>query len=110
VCAVLLELRPSLGIDEGGGYVGKRIRGIAAGGMALSLNKDRPPGFKTAQCVVKSAGNSDKLGRYGAIEIRPPELCCPLKRPILVEDDPLINKSRPRQKIRETRIRASILR
>jgi hypothetical protein len=78
--------------------------------MALRFDKNRPTGFETTQRIVQATGNGDELGWHGAIEIRPPELCCPLKRPILVEDDPLINKSRPRQKIRKTRVRASILR
>ena len=76
--------------------------------MALRLDKDRPTGFETAQRVVQTAGNGDKFGRHGAIEVRPPELCRPLKRPILVEDDALIDQGRPRQKVRETGIRTAI--
>src|ERR1700682_1878438 len=105
----LLELSSSLGIDQSGGYVRKRVGGISARGVALRFDKNRPTGFETTQRIVQTAGYCDKFGWHGAIEIRSAESCCPLKRPILVEDDPLINKSRPRQKIREARIRAPIL-
>src|SRR5712672_3294469 len=108
--AGLLELSSSLGIDQGGRHIRKRVRRIAARRMALRFDEYRPTGFETAQGIVQTTGDGNEFGRNRAIEVRPPELCCPLKRPILVEDDPLINKSRPRQKIRETRIRASILR
>ena len=42
VGAGLLELCSPLCIDEGGSRIGKCIRGIAASGMALRLDKDRP--------------------------------------------------------------------
>ena len=67
--------------------------------MALRFDKNRPTGFETTQRVVQTAGNGDEFGRHGAIEIRPPELCCPLKRPILVEDDPLIDQGSPGQEV-----------
>src|SRR3981189_1855626 len=99
--AGFFELCPPLSIDQAGRRVRKCVGWIAACGMALRFDKNRPTGFETTQGIVQTAGYCDKFGWHGAIEIRPPELCCPLERPILVEDDPLINKSRPRQKIRE---------
>ena len=76
--------------------------------MALRFDKNRPTGFETTQRIVQTAGYSDKFGWHGAIEIRPPELCSPLKRAVLVEDNALIDEGSPRQKVRETRIRPAI--
>ena len=76
--------------------------------MALRFDKDRPTGFETTQRIVQTAGDGNEFGWYGAIEIRSPKLCCPLKRAVLVEDNALIDKGSPRQKVRETRIRAAI--
>ena len=73
--------------------------------MALRLDKDRPTGSEAAQRVVQTAGDGDKFGRHRAVEVGSPEFCCPLERPILVEDDSLIDKGRPRQKVGKTGIR-----
>ena len=76
--------------------------------MALRLDKDRPTGFETTQRVVQTTGDGDEFGWHGAIEVRSPEFCRPLKRPVLVEDDPLIDKGRPRQKVGKTRIGTAV--
>ena len=78
--------------------------------MALRLDKNRPTGFEPAQGVIQTAGDGNEFGGNGAIEIRSAESCRPLKRPILVEDDPLIDKGRPRQKIGEAGIGTAVLR
>jgi hypothetical protein len=76
--------------------------------MALGFNKNRPTGFETAQRIVQTAGNGHEFGRHRAIEVRPPEFCCALKRAVLVQDDAFIHKGSPRQKIRQTRVRTAI--
>ena len=76
--------------------------------MTLRLDKDRPTGFQAAQCIVETAGNGDEFGRHRAIEIRSPKFRRALKRPILVQDDALIDQCRPRQKIGETGVRTAI--
>jgi hypothetical protein len=67
--------------------------------MTLGLYKNCPTGFEAPQRIVEATGNGDKFGWHGAIEIRPPELCCPLKRAVLVEDNALIGEGSPRQEI-----------
>src|SRR5262249_38044342 len=108
MCAGLLELRSPLCIDQRRRDIRKRIRGIASGGMALGLDKDRPARFQATQGVVETAGNSNELGRHGTIEVRSPKFRGTLKRTLLVEDDPLVEKSRPRQKVGETSIGAAV--
>ena len=76
--------------------------------MALRFDKDRPTGFETAQRIVQATGNGDEFGWHGAIEVRPPEFCRPLKRAVLVEDNALIDEGSPRQKVSKTRIRTAI--
>ena len=76
--------------------------------MALRFDKNRPTGFETAQRIVQTAGDSDEFGGNGAIEIRSPEFCRPLKRAVLVQDNALIDEGSPRQKVGETRIRTAI--
>ena len=76
--------------------------------MALRFDKDRPTGFETAQRIVQTAGDGDKFGWHGAIEIRPPELCCSLKRPILVQDDTLIDQRSPGQEVGEASVRTTV--
>ena len=53
--ALLLELRPALGIDQRGGRVGKLAFGIAVRRLALRLDEDRPAGAEAAQRVVEPA-------------------------------------------------------
>ena len=90
VGAGLLELRLSFGIDQRRCRIRKRIGRIATCGVPLSLDKDRPTGFQAPQCVVKATSDGNEFGRPS------PKFCRPLERPILVQDDPLIDKSRPR--------------
>ena len=47
--ALFLELRAALGVDETGGGVGKLVPRIAAGGLALRLDEDRPARSQTTQ-------------------------------------------------------------
>ena len=101
MCAGLLELRFSFGINQRRRDIWKRVTGIAVRGMTLRFNENRPTGVETAQRVVETAGNSNEFGRHGAIEVRSPKLCRALKRPILVQDDTLVDESGPRQKIGE---------
>ena len=100
--AFLLELRAALGVDQGRRHVREMAFGILAGGMTLRLDKDRPARSQPTQRVVQSAGDGDEFGRHGAIEIRTPKLRRALERAILVEDDALVDQSRPGQEIRET--------
>jgi hypothetical protein len=92
--ASLLELCPSLGIDQGGGYIRKGAGRIGSR-RSLCLDKNRPTGFQTPQGVVQTTGDGDELGRDRAIEIRSAKICCPLKRAILVQDDALVHKGSP---------------
>ena len=63
-----------------------------------------------ASALFRRAGDGDEFGRHRAVEIGPSELRRPLKRAILVEDDALVDKGGPRQKVREARVRTSDIR
>jgi hypothetical protein len=76
--------------------------------MALGFDKDCPTGFETPERIVQTTGNGHKLGRHGAIEVGSPKPCSPLERPILVEDDALVDERTPRQEISQTGVRAAI--
>ena len=108
VGAGFFELCSPLRIDQGGGDIRKGVGRISSRGMALGFDKDRPTGFKPAQRVVETAGNSNKLCRHRAIEVGSSKLCRALEGPVLVQDDPLIDKGRPRQKIRKTGIGTTV--
>ena len=101
--ALLLELRAALGIDQRGRRIGKVASRIAAGGMPLRLDEDRPAGAEPAQGVVEPAGDGDKFGRHALIEIGPAKPCRALERAVLVEDDALVDQSGPGQEVGETR-------
>ena len=53
--AFFLELRATLGIDKTGGGVGKLVPRIAAGGLALRLDEDRPARSQPTQRDVEPA-------------------------------------------------------
>src|SRR5579859_3124335 len=104
----LLELSAPLCIDQRGSWIRKRIGRIGSCRMTLRLDKDRPAGFQAPQCVVETARNGNEFGRHGAVKVRSPKFRRPLERPILVQDDPLIDKSRPWQKIGKSGIGPAI--
>ena len=76
--------------------------------MALCLDKDRPARSEPAQRVVEAAGNGNKFGWNGGIEIGSAKLRGPLKRAVLVEDDALVDQCGPWQKIRKARVGTAI--
>ena len=76
--------------------------------MALRLNKYGPAGSETAQGVVQTTGDGDKFSRHRAVEVRSAELCRPLERAILVQDDALVDQGCPRQEVGKTGIGMAI--
>ena len=76
--------------------------------MALRLNEYGPAGSQTTQGVVQTTGDGDKFSRHRAVEVGSPELCCPLERTILVQDDSLVDQGCPRQEVRKTGIGMAI--
>jgi hypothetical protein len=108
--AGLLELSSSLGIDQCRRHVRKRVRRISCqrnGAVPRQRSPNRIRDDARRCSDDRQWRRVLQARRYRGPAAKP---CCPLKRPILVEDDPLIDKSRPRQKIREACIRAPILR
>ena len=97
--ACLLELRPALGIDQGRRRIGKMAFGIAAGGMSLRLDEDRPARAQPAKRVVEPAGGGDELGWYRGIEVRTAKPRGALEAAVLVEDDAFVDQRRPGQEI-----------
>ena len=76
--------------------------------MTLRLNEHGPAGSEAAQGVVQTTGDGNEFGRHRAVEVRSPELCCPLERTILVQDDSLVDESCPGQEVGETRVGMTI--
>jgi len=73
---------------------------------ALRFDKNRPTGFETTQRIVQTAGYCDKFGWPRRYRDQAPGTLLSVETTLLVEDDALVDKSRPSRKIRETRIRA----
>ncbi|MBL8157672.1 MAG: hypothetical protein JNM70_26200, partial [Anaerolineae bacterium] len=100
---VMLERKIS-GVDKDGKAFEGTIK-VAVIGFTpppiLSWDKRWLDGKVDVQGVVEAAGNSNKLCRHGAVEVRPPKPCRALERSVLVQDDPFIDKGCPRQKIGE---------
>lgn len=76
--------------------------------MTLCLNKYGPAASEAAQGVVKTTRDGDKFSRHRAIEVGATELCCPLERTILVQDNSLVDQGCPRQEVRKTGVGIAI--
>ncbi|MBA7673857.1 hypothetical protein ES703_82063 [subsurface metagenome] len=106
--AGLLELRPALGVDQGGRHIRERVRRVGSRGMPLSLDKQSPAGSEATQGIVQAPGDGDEFGRHSAVEIRSSKLRRPLKGAVLVQDNALVDKSSPRQEVRQAHIRGTV--
>lgn len=89
MAAGFLELRFPLCIDQGRCDIGERIRRIASCRMPLRLDEDRPSRSETTECTVQPAPYGNKFGAARRYRDRSPEPHRPLKRAILVQDNPL---------------------
>jgi hypothetical protein len=77
--------------------------------MALRLNEYGPAGSQTTQGVVQTTCDGDKFSWHRTVEVRTSELCCPLERAILIQDDSLVDQGCPGQEIRKTNVGMAIL-
>ena len=99
--AFFFELRSAFGVHQAGDRIGKLRRGIAVRRLALRLDENRPAGTEAPQGIVEPGRDRHQFGRCRRIQIRSPEPRCPLKRPVLVEDDALTHQRRPGEEVGE---------
>ncbi|QCK01098.1 hypothetical protein DAA61_39170 [Bradyrhizobium sp. WBAH33] len=99
--ARLFKLSSALRVDQRGRDIRKCTRRIGPSEMTLRLNEYGPPGSEATDRVVQTAGDGDKFSGHCAIQVRSPELCRPLERAVLVQDDSFVDKGCPRQEVGE---------
>ena len=76
--------------------------------MTLRLNEHGPADPRRRKALFRTTGDSNEFGRHRAVEVRSPELLCPLEEPSLFRMIPSSTRAAQWQEVGETRVGMTI--